>query len=258
MPYKDKEKQKQAQREYEEKRKGTRHRGWIWVQYPESVNEGWRDMLTNEGVPIFISPLHDRDVNGDGTRKKPHNHALVLWDNPNTYENARAIADAIGAVMPPKNPKPGQVKPWAVNVRTAARYLCHLDNPEKAQYDPNDVLCINCTLSDYFEIINSAGDDDAVLDEITDYIDNSGVVSFAAFIRFCKQEKPEWKRLAYHKYAAFITRYIKSVAWENSPSNYDYREIYKEAEEKAREKAEIEAGNAVMNMMAEAFRNMSE
>lgn len=214
MPYKDKEKQKEAQRKYEEKRKGTRHRGWVWVQYPDSVDRDFREKLVNEGVPTFISPLHDKDVNADGTKKKDHNHAVVLWDNPNTYENARAIADAIGAVMPPKNPKPGTPKPYAVNVRSALRYLCHLDNPEKAQYDPEKVTCINATLADYYELINSAGDDDLVLDEITDYIDDNAVVSFAAFIRYCKQERPEWKRLAYHRYAALITRYIKSVAWE--------------------------------------------
>ena len=214
MPYKDKEKQKEAQRKYEEKRKGTRHRGWVWVQYPDSVDRDFREKLVNEGVPTFISPLHDKDVNADGTKKKDHNHAVVLWDNPNTYENARAIADAIGAVMPPKNPKPGMPKPYAVNVRSALRYLCHLDNPEKSQYDPEQVTCINATLADYYELINSAGDDDLVLDEITDYIDDNAVVSFAAFIRYCKQERPEWKRLAYHRYAALITRYIKAVAWE--------------------------------------------
>ena len=201
------EAQKRADARYEEKRKGTRHRGWLAVSYPESIDEDWREKLVNEGVPIFISPLHDRDENADGTKKKDHNHYVALWDNPNTYENARKVYDAIGAVMPPKNPKPGTPKPYAVNVRSALRYLCHLDNPEK-------VTCINATLADYYELINSAGDDDLVLDEITDYIDDNAVVSFAAFIRYCKQERPEWKRLAYHRYAALITRDIKSVAWE--------------------------------------------
>lgn len=253
MPYKDKEKQKEAQRKYDEKRKGIRHRGWVWVQYPESVHSNWLEMLTNEGVPIFISPVHDKDLNGDGTKKKEHNHALALWDSPTTYESARAIADVIGGVMPPKNPKPGAPKPWAQNVRTAARYLCHLDNPEKAQYDPNDVTCINCTLSDYFDIINSAADDDEVLDEITDYIDAHGVVSFAAFVRYCKQERPEWKRLAYHKYAAFITRYIKSCAWERTDDlatrEREFDEYASRVMEQMREKAELEAGNTALDIL---------
>lgn len=245
MPYKDKEKQKEAQRKYDEKRKGTRHRGWVWVAYPESVADGWREMLVNEGVPMFISPLHDRDVNADGTPKKPHMHGLMLWENPSTYESAKAIADAIGAVMPPKNPMPGAPKPYAATVRGAARYLCHLDNPDKVQYDPEDVMCINCTLADYYEVISSAGDDDLILDEITDYIDENEVVSFAAFVRYCKQERPDWKRLAYHKYAAFITRYIKSIEWEKRPDREDVEAI--------KERAYREAGNWAMGRIEDAL-----
>lgn len=250
MPYKDKEKQREAQRKYEEKRKGTRHRGWLWVHYPESVDADWRDKLTNEGVPMFVSPLHDRDVNADGTKKKPHHHTVALWDSPTSYEVARPIADAIGAVMPPKNPKPGAPKPYAANVRSALRYLCHLDNPEKAQYDPEDVTCINCTLADYYELISSAGDDDLIIDAITDYIDEHNVTSFASFVRYCKQERPDWKRLAYHKYAAFITRYIKSVEWESRPDRADY--------EAMRERAEFEAGNAALNAMENGLRFMRD
>lgn len=262
MPYKDKEKQKEAQRRYEEKRRGLRHRGWVWVAYPESMAEEWREVLTNEGVPMFISPLHNRDRNADGTPKKGHHHGLMLWDSPTTYEVARPIADLIGAVMPPKNPKPGAPKPYAMNVRTAARYLCHLDNPEKAQYDPNDVTCINCTLADYFEIISSAGDDDAILDEITDYIDENGVVSFATFIRYCKQEKPEWKRLAYHKYAAFITRYIKSCAWERYDDLAEREEAFDEymnrCLEQVREKADLEAGNMALDVIGRVMETKTE
>lgn len=253
MPYKDKERQRAAQREYEEKRKGTRHRGWVWVSYPESVAQDWREKLENEGVPMFISPLHDRDKNADGTPKKPHNHGLMLWDSPTSYETAKAIADAIGAVMPPKNPKPGAPKPYAQNVRTAARYLCHLDNPDKAQYNPEDVTCINCTLADYYAIISSASDDDEVLDEITDYIDANEVVSFAAFIRYCKQERPDWRRLAYHQYAAFLTRYIKSCAWERTNDlaarEQAFDEYMSNVLEANREKAELEAGNMTLNVL---------
>lgn len=249
MPYKDKEKQKEAQRRYEEKRKGTRHRGWVWVQYPDSVDENWLEMLENEGVPVYISPLHDRDENADGTPKKPHNHALLLWSSPNTYENARAIADAIGGVMPPKNPAPGKPKPWAQDVRAAARYLCHLDNPDKAQYDPNDVKCINCTLSDYFELIENSADDDETLDEIFDFIDANSIVSFAAFVRYCRSERPEWRRLVYHKYAAVITRYIKSAAWEESVNR-------SATVQELKEQFQTEAENYVLNTLEQAFDRM--
>lgn len=256
------EAQKRADARYEERRKGTRHRGWVCIGYPESMADGWREMLVNEGVPVFVSPLHDKDENADGTPKKPHYHLLMLWDNPSSYEVARAISDAICAVMPPKNPAPGKPKPYAANVRSAARYLCHLDNPDKAQYDPEDVTCINCTLADYYELISSAADDDLVLDQITDFIDDYAVTSFAAFIRYCKQERPEWKRLAYHKYAALITRYIKSFAWEQSQDltarARELEERERMALDRAREKAELEAGNMALNVIENAVRKIAD
>ena len=256
MPYKDPEKQKEAQRRYEEKRRGKRHRGWVGVLYPDSSPADWADRLTNEGVPACVSPLHDRDVNADGTPKKPHRHVLMVWDGPVGYEVAKPVMDAIGAVMPPKNPKPGQVKPWAVSVRGSARYLCHTDNPEKAQYSPDEVRSFNG--ADYFELANCVGDDDAVFDEITDFIDEHGVTSFATFIRYCKQERPDWKRYAYHKGAALITRYIKSVCWETQNDLEERRRDLEcwasELEERAREKAELEAGNWATNAVVEAMK----
>lgn len=248
MPYKDPEKQREAQRRYDEKRKGQRHRGWVGVLYPDSAPDDWSRRLTNEGVPALVSPLHDRDVNADGTAKKAHRHVLLLWDGPIAYETAKAVMDAIGAVMPPRNPKPGEVKPWAVSVKGSARYLCHTDNPDKAQYSPEDVRAFNG--ADYFEVVNCAGDDDAVFDEITDYIDDNGVRSFAEFVRYCKRERPDWKRYAYHKGAALITRYIKSAYWEQLDDLEQRRQELAdwagELESEEREKAELEAGNGAM------------
>lgn len=244
------EAQKRADAKYEAKRRGTRHIGWVWITYPESIDPDWLETLTNWGVQIFISPLHDRDKNADGTPKKEHNHYLMLASNPIPYEPAREICDSIGGVMPPKNPAPKAPKPWAQDVRIAARYLCHLDNPEKAQYDPQDVTCINCTLEDYYAIISSAADDDDVLDEIFDYIDEYTVISFSAFVRYCRQERPEWRRLVYHKYAAVITRYIKSVYWEETPRPDTVEEIRQSLQAEAEEYAM----NTIDSAMEQAVR----
>lgn len=260
MPIKDPEKRKEAQKRADEKRQGQRHRGWVAVMYPESAPEDWAERLTNEGVPACISPLHDRDLNADGAPKKPHHHVLLLWDGPVVYETAKPVMDAIGAVMPPKNPKPGQVKPWAVTVRGAARYLCHLDNPEKAQYDPEDVRCFNG--ADYIELINTPGDEDQMLDEITDFIDENCVSSFAAFVRYCKQERPDWKRFVYHKGAAIVTRYIKSCVWERQDDLAEReRDLLRREGEmlnRAREKAELEAGNWATNTVLSVVKRPEE
>lgn len=246
MPYKDKQKQREAQRAYEEKRKGTRHRGWVFLLYPESCTENWADLLTTEQIPACVSPMHDSDVNGDGTPKKPHMHVLALWDGPTSYQSAKALCDLLGGVIPPENPMPGMPKPWAQSVRAAARYLCHLDNPEKVQYDPNDVREFGGV--DYFELIASASDDDDELDKMFDFIDENNIVSYAEFVRYCRARKPEWRRLVYHRYAAVVSRYIKSFAWESQTATRE-DEITQERREHDRllqERLEREAGDWAM------------
>ncbi|MFS5611931.1 Rep family protein [Streptococcus agalactiae] len=44
-----------------------RGRNWWIVVYPESLPENWKEIISTE--PVAISPLHDKDVNADGTRK---------------------------------------------------------------------------------------------------------------------------------------------------------------------------------------------
>ena len=106
-----------------------RTRNWATVVYPESAGENWVDKLKALIVPALISPLHDKDTNADGTAKKNHYHVMVLFDGVKTQEQARDVFDEIAGVgaEPIKS------------VRAYARYLCHMDNPEKAQYDVSDV-----------------------------------------------------------------------------------------------------------------------
>ena len=47
----------------------NRKRNWVFVLYPDSAPENWREQLREMLVPGFVSPLHDKDVNADGDRK---------------------------------------------------------------------------------------------------------------------------------------------------------------------------------------------
>lgn len=47
-----------------------RSRTWAALVYPESAAEGWRETLEELHITGFISPLHDKDVNPDGTPKR--------------------------------------------------------------------------------------------------------------------------------------------------------------------------------------------
>ena len=51
-------------------KKDVRARTWTFILYPESAPENWRYILDGYHIPWVESPLHDKDVNPDGTVKK--------------------------------------------------------------------------------------------------------------------------------------------------------------------------------------------
>lgn len=97
-----------------------------WGEAPDD----WVEQLQNTGLPFVVSPLHDKDENPDGTKKKPHWHVIISWSNTTTYRSARALAEDILHC-----PLPQILK----SVNGMYRYLTHADNPEKHQYnEPNE------------------------------------------------------------------------------------------------------------------------
>lgn len=111
----------------------SKYQNWSALGYPESLPSDWYDRIIDTHVPMCISPLHDHDINPDGTQKKPHYHIIIMYDNPTTQKNIQSICDSIGLVLPqPLN-----------SVRGMWRYHLHLDNPEKFQYDDRDRTYFN-------------------------------------------------------------------------------------------------------------------
>lgn len=117
-----------------DKGKTEKARHWAGVIYPESMPENWRDIITESHVPCVVSPLHDKDVNPDGTPKKPHYHIMLCYPNTTTGTSASYILAQLGSSL------------HAVRVMSAVgnyRYLTHRDNPEKAQYSERDIMTFN-------------------------------------------------------------------------------------------------------------------
>ena len=169
MPIKDPEKKRAAQKRADEKRAG-RTRNFATVVYPESAPADWMDRLNDYHVAALVSPLHDRDTNPSGEPKKPHYHVMLIFEGPKEFETqVKPIFDDIGGVG----------REMVNSARGYARYLCHLDNPEKAQYDPAEVRCMGG--ADYYGITNLPTDDIKMLGEIMSYIREQEIYSFAEF-----------------------------------------------------------------------------
>lgn len=110
-----------------------KERYWTFILYPESAPDNWKEYLQQTGVQFAISPLHDKDTNADGEKKKPHYHIVGFWSGPTTYQRVSEITENLNCPIPQRVMQP----------IGAIRYLTHKDNPEKYQYDERDIQTIN-------------------------------------------------------------------------------------------------------------------
>ena len=97
-------------------------------------------------------------------------------------------------------------------VRAYARYLCHLDNPEKAQYSINDVIC--CCGADYYSLIQSSSDKYSAIGEIIDFCELEDIVSYAELIIYARENNFEWFKILCDSGTLPIVQFLKSRHWE--------------------------------------------
>lgn len=219
MPIKDVSKLKAARQRADAKRLG-RTRNFATIVYPskmylESVGstydgtdgygsspEDWQEMIADLHVPVMVSPLH-QDYNPDKTMKKPHFHVLFMFDTVKDWDSqVQPMFDLFGGV-------------GRENVNSArgyARYLCHLDNPEKEQYNPDDVKCFGG--ADYRAVIHLPTDDMKVLVDVFAYIKANQIYSLSELLDICAVNNPDWFSVVAMSRAYIVDKYIKSLDWE--------------------------------------------
>lgn len=120
-----------------------RNSRWTTIVYPESASSNFLDVLKDFHVPFLLSPLHDKDVDGDGVIKKSHYHLVLYFDSLKSAAQAQVIFDAIGGVGCQSVQSPVSY----------ARYLIHADDPDKYQYSAEDVVAygldyLQCSLDE--------------------------------------------------------------------------------------------------------------
>lgn len=104
-------------------------RNWAFVVYPESLPSNWEEVITETGLPMAFSPLHDKDLNPTGEPKKPHYHVICYYENPTTSRAVKEyVTDKLNGTIPIK----------LESMVGMYRYHLHLDNPEKFQYDDRE------------------------------------------------------------------------------------------------------------------------
>lgn len=184
-----------------EKKKDNRARTWTFIVYPESVPNNWRELLDSYHIPWVESPLHDKDVDPDGTIKKPHWHVILMFNGKKSYEQIKEITDRLNAPVPQKTANP----------KGLVRYLIHMDNPEKYQYNREGIICHGgADIDQYFEMSSSSRE--RVLWDIMQFIRNEEITSYSAFIGYCQDtDNREWFSIATRYYTLAIRTLIDSV-----------------------------------------------
>lgn len=178
-----------------------RVRNFATVVYPESAPDDWKEILTQFHIPAFISPLHDKDTNPDGETKKAHFHVLLCWESPRTVDQAKAVIEKFGGVG----------CEGVNSLRGYARYLCHLDNPEKFQYDTEEVVSL-CG-ADYHSAIGLPTDKYKVVRDMILWCKENQVDSYAELLEYSSECRPDWFRALCDSCTIVMKEYLKSVTW---------------------------------------------
>lgn len=183
-------------------KKTTRTKTYSAILYEEFAPSNWKEILRNELVPATVSPLHNRDTDEDGKAKKPHYHIMLDFSSLKTLKQAQEIFDRIGAI-----------RAEAVKCKQAfLRYLCHLDQPNKAQYDPDEVQCFSGAS---YEIKQERKPIDKVqaIREMTIFCRDNDISDYYVLYEYCADNNPDWFAVLCTSANMAIFNYLRSKSW---------------------------------------------
>lgn len=182
-------------------KKDNRKRSFATIVYPESAPEDWQSILADQFIPAFISPLHDKDLTAAGDPKKAHYHVMLMFEGKKSLEQVQEVFSLIGGVG----------LKVLESQRGYARYLCHMDDPDKAQYDAKDVRAL-CG-ADYAGVVGMAVDRYKAIGEMIDYCEEKNILSYSKLLVYARMERYDWFRILCDNGTVVMREYLKSRSW---------------------------------------------
>ena len=145
-------------------------RYFTFLLYPESIPNDWIDKLELIGVPIAISPLHDKDLSDvEGQKyKKEHYHVIYVSKNPVTAESVRLkVKRSLG------DKSVTMVQIVNTSMENMYLYLTHESKDaiakNKHKYSKADIRLLNNFDIDRYVTLDAEQKDD-ILDEVCNII----------------------------------------------------------------------------------------
>ena len=167
-------------------------RYFTFLLYPESIPADWKQRLELIGIPIAISPLHDRDKsNVEGqTYKKAHYHVIYVARNPVTPESVRIkIKRLLG------DKSIAKVQIVIRSMESMYLYLTHESKDavekKKHKYSKHDISLLNNFDIDRY-ITLDVKDKDDMLNDVCDLIDDHNLANMRELRRFLKAHGSEY------------------------------------------------------------------
>ena len=193
-----------------EDEKKSKVRNYTFIVYPDSttLNKNWRENIERWGHKAIISPIHDKDFFENGLPKKPHFHVCVF------RENATTLKSCIRTTSLDVDTSIKYVEILRGTPSASYDYMSHKNAPSKAQYNQNDIECIN-GFSPFDYQKQSRTDKLNVTKEIYIYIENNEVEEFCDLMQLLIMEEKDELIEYVANHAFFIDKIITSLRNKN-------------------------------------------
>lgn len=186
---------------------------WAFPFYPESMPKNWLDIARDLHTLGAISPLHDSDLNPDGSKKVPHYHMLLKFPSKKSETQIKQIARKFGYNGPVE----------AIdNFDGYLRYLSHVDNPEKAQYEPEKIIPL-CGLDVLTYFAPSKSRAAAVVNEIVSYLLEHPDIEEFDVLRYKASENKQWVYVLDNTPCYGVVRMLNSRRYRSSCKKKEMR-----------------------------------
>lgn len=161
--------------------------------------------------PSALSPLHDKDVNADGELKKPHYHVVLAYAGNKSFDQIDELARALRAPVPQR----------INSITGAVRYLTHMDNPEKYQYESSDIRTF-CGFDLEACLALSTGDKRQLLRDILAFCRDNQIEHLSDLVDYCMTDDAPagWFEVLTERNTLIIKEYVKSI-WQKNKSIAD-------------------------------------
>lgn len=169
---------------------------WATLLYPESCAPDFLQIIQSSGFPCLLSPLHDQDTDDDGCIKKPHYHLLIWFRGSRRKSQVEKLRVQLKGVGLEKITNPSGY----------ARYLCHLDDLDKAHYSKDSVVAFGGL--NYTSILAKSIDKNQALIDLISLC--ATCRSLADLTTQCMMRCPEYIGILTSK-SYFFNNYISSL-----------------------------------------------